>query len=94
MSTYTGPATLLLADGARESGTANLRTDDARNGRLRSWDGNFSPDNPTIDLFNSIGGNLPLELPNGQTGEVLLQSLNGTASGVIIRLPGSGPQPF
>jgi hypothetical protein len=35
-----------------------------------------------------------LELPNGQIGEVLLQSLNGTASGVIIRLLGSGPQPF
>jgi hypothetical protein len=94
MSTYTGLATLVLADGTREQGVVALRSERARPGQLRSWSGTFRPDNPSADLVNSLGANVPIELPIGETGEVLLQGMEGTGQDSAIRLVGTGPQPF
>jgi hypothetical protein len=94
MATYTGLATLVLADGTREQGLVALRAERAEPGQPRPWSGNFRPDNPSADLVNSLGANVPIELPIGETGEVLLQGVEGTGSDTTVRLVGSGPQPF
>jgi hypothetical protein len=94
MATFTGLATLVLADGTREQGIATLRTGRAEPGRPRSWSGSFRPDDPGTDLFGSLGANVPIELPTGETGEVLLAGTEGTGQDVAVRLVGSGPPPF
>jgi hypothetical protein len=94
-SNYAGPATLVLADGSRAPGAANLSLDSAPPGRLQSWSGRFRADAPSADVFNAVGGNLPLELPNGQTGHVLVQSLDNVVSPTpTLRLLGNGAPPF
>jgi len=94
MSCYEGPATLVLADGTRAAGTANLRLELAAPGRV-SWSGWYRTDAPGADVFNAVGGNLPLELPNGQTGQVLVQSMDNAMSGTpVLRLFGNGEPPF
>jgi hypothetical protein len=90
MSTYTGLATLVLTDGTREQGVVTLRSKRDQPGGPRSWSGSFRPDNPSAGLVNSIGANVPLELPIGETGEVLVQGMEGNA----VQLVGSGPAPF
>jgi hypothetical protein len=94
MATYTGLATLVLADGTREQGLVALRTERAEPGRQRSWSGSFRPDNPSADLSNSLGANVPLELPTGETAEVLVQAVEGAGPDTNVRLAGSGPHPF
>src|SRR5687767_3489433 len=41
MTTYSGPATLILADGARVAGMASLGTN--HRGDLKGWSGTFRP---------------------------------------------------
>jgi hypothetical protein len=94
MATFTGLATLVLADGTREQGTVALRSERAEPDRPRPWSGSFRPDNPSADLLSSLGANLPLELPIGETGEVLLAGIEGTGQDAAVRLVGNGPPPF
>jgi len=95
MNNYAGPATLVLADGSRAPGAVNLRLDPAGSGRPPSWSGRFRADNSSANVFNAVGGNLPLELPNGQTGQVLVQSLdNAVSSTHTLQLLGNGAPPF
>lgn len=95
MNDYAGPATLVLKDGSRAAGVADLHREMARPGRLPSWRGRFRPDKPDADVFNAVGGNLPLELPTGRTGYVLVQSWDNAMDATpTLRLLGNGEPPF
>ncbi|GIH10563.1 hypothetical protein Rhe02_86300 [Rhizocola hellebori] len=93
MGTYTERATLHLIDGSRPGGAASLRSKQVRG--LWSWEGTFLPDDQHANFFGSQGQNILIELPGGQTGEVLLQNVQiGSHVATNIRLLGSGPPPF
>ncbi len=94
MTTYSGPATLILADGTRVAGTAALQSRVSGTG-MQSWRGRFQAHDSTADVFNAVGGTLPLELPGGATGTVLVQNLDNVVSPrPALTLVGSGPVPF
>jgi hypothetical protein len=91
-TTYSGPARLILADGACISGMASLTTN--QRGGLNGWGGTFRPDEITTDLRNALAG-LQLELPYDRLGTV---AVTGTrkllATQLLMSLEGSGPAPF
>lgn len=92
MTTYGGPARLILADGARVSGMASLRTD--QRGGLEGWSGTFRPDQTSADLQNASEG-LQLELPYERVGDVTVTGIRKLlATQVLMSLTGSGPAPF
>lgn len=92
MNTYAERAALLISEGQREHGLVNLRKQQVRG--LWSWEGTFVPDNAVADLLG-VRGNVQIELPNGNTGEVLIQNVQmGSNSRTNVRLLGSGPAPF
>ena len=92
MSTYSGPARLILADGTRVPGTASLKTNQP--GRPPGWGGTFRPDQTTVATQEAVGG-LQIELPYEQVGEV---TVTGTrrllATQILMSLAGNGPAPF
>ncbi|NJC70268.1 hypothetical protein HC031_11180 [Planosporangium thailandense] len=94
MATYTGLATLVLADGAREQGLATLRSTRAEPGRPRPWSGSFRPDDPSAGCVDAVGATVPIELSIGGAGEVLLEGVEGTGRDATVRVVGSGPPPF
>lgn len=92
MTTYSGPATLILVDGARVDGMASLRTNDR--GDLNGWSGSFRPDQVSTDLRNASDG-LQLELPYEQIGAVAVTGVRRLlATQVLMSLAGRGPAPF
>jgi hypothetical protein len=92
MTTYSGPATLVLVDGARVSGMASLRTNDR--GDLGGWSGSFRPDQISSDLRNASDG-LQLELPYEEIGTVAVTGIRRLlATQILVSLVGSGPAPF
>jgi hypothetical protein len=92
MTTYSGPATLILADGARVGGMASLRT--AERGDLNGWSGTFRPDQVSTDLREASDG-LHLELPYEEIGEVSVTGIRRLlATQVLMSLVGRGPAPF
>jgi hypothetical protein len=92
MTTYSGPATLVLVDGARVPGMASLRTDDR--GDLPGWRGSFRPDQGGDDLRNASDG-LELELPSEEAGSVAVTGVRRVlATQVLVSLVGRGPAPF
>jgi hypothetical protein len=92
MTTYSGPATLILADGARLAGMASLGTN--QRGDLKGWSGTFRPDEASTDARNA-GAELQLELPYEQIGVVAVTSVrNILATQVLLSLTGRGPAPF
>jgi hypothetical protein len=92
MTTYSGPATLILADGARVAGMASLGTN--HRGNLKGWCGTFRPDETSMGVRNA-GDGLQLELPYEQIGAVAVTSVrNVLATQVLMSLVGSGPAPF
>ena len=92
MTTYSGPATLILVDGARVAGVASLGTN--HRGDLQGWSGTFRPDQVSTELRNATDG-LQLELPYEQIGEVAVTNIRRLlATQVLISLSGSGPAPF
>ena len=91
-TTYSGPARLILADGACISGMASLSTN--QRGGLNGWGGTFRPDEITTDLRNAAEG-LQLELPYDQTGTVAVTGIRKLlATQVLVSLAGNGPAPF
>ncbi|GAA1796565.1 hypothetical protein HC028_19455 [Planosporangium flavigriseum] len=94
MGTYTGLATLVLPDSTREQGVVALRSKRTESSPVQSWSGTFRPDDPSADFSSALGSALPLELPIGSTGEVLLEGVEGAGSDTAVRLVGSGPPPF
>jgi hypothetical protein len=92
MTTYSGPATLILDDGARVSGMASLRTNDR--GDLNGWSGSFRPDQVSAEIRNA-GEGLQLELPYDQIGAVAVTGVRRLlATQVLMSLVGRGPAPF
>jgi hypothetical protein len=92
MTTYSGPATLILVDGARVAGMASLGTN--RRGDLTGWSGTFRPNEVSTDLRNA-GDGLQLELPYDQIGAVAVTNVRRLlATQVLMSLVGRGPAPF
>jgi hypothetical protein len=92
MTTYSGPARLILVDGASVAGMASLSTN--RNGPLDGWSGTFRPDQVTTDLRNADEG-LQLELPYDRIGPVAVTGIRKLlATQVLMSLEGRGPAPF
>jgi hypothetical protein len=92
MTSYSGPARLILVDGACISGMASLATN--QRGGLNGWGGTFRPDEITTDLRDAAEG-LQLELPYDRVGTV---AVTGTrkllATQLLMSLTGQGPAPF
>src|SRR5687768_7045983 len=65
MTTYSGPARLILADGTCIAGMASLSTN--QRGGLNGWGGTFRPDQAGTDL-RDVGDGLQLELPYERVG--------------------------
>jgi hypothetical protein len=92
MTTYSGPATLILADGARVVGMASLGTN--QRGDLKGWSGTFRPDEASNDT-RAASGELQLELPYEQIGAVAVTGVRKVlATRVLMSLVGRGPAPF
>jgi hypothetical protein len=91
-TSYSGPARLILTDGAAISGMASLSTN--QRGGPHGWGGTFRPDEITTDLRNALEG-LQLELPYDRMGDV---AVTGTrkllATQLLMSLEGRGPVPF
>jgi hypothetical protein len=91
-TTYSGPARLILVDGACISGMASLSTN--QRGGLNGWGGTFRPDEITTDLRNAVEG-LQLELPYDRMGTVAVTGIRKLlATQVLMSLTGRGPAPF
>jgi hypothetical protein len=92
MTTYSGPATLILADGARVAGMASLGTN--HRGDLNGWSGTFRPNEVSTGVRNASEG-LRLELPYEETGAVAVTGIRPVlATQVLMSLVGRGPAPF
>jgi hypothetical protein len=92
MTTYSGPATLILADGARVAGMASLATN--HRGDLRGWSGTFRPDEASKGTRDA-GDELQLELPYEQIAAVAVTGVRKVlATQVLMSLVGRGPAPF
>jgi hypothetical protein len=92
MTTYSGPATLILHDGARVAGMASLGTN--RRGNLDGWSGTFRPDQASA-VLRDAGDGLQLELPYEQVGAVAVTGVRSLlATQVLMSLVGRGPAPF
>ena len=92
MTSYSGPARLILVDGTRVAGMASLNTN--QRGGLDGWGGTFRPDQTTADLRNA-GDGLQLELPYDQIGEVAVTGVRKLlATQMLMSLAGRGPAPF
>ena len=92
MTTYSGPATLILTDGARVDGMASLGTN--QRGDLSGWSGTFRPDQASAEVRSAADG-LQLELPYDQIGNVAVTGIRRLlATQVLMSLTGSGPAPF
>jgi hypothetical protein len=92
MTTYSGPATLILANGARVTGMASLGTNNR--GNLNGWSGTFRPNEVNAEVRNATDG-LQLELPYEQIGTVAVTNVRRLlATQVLMSLLGSGPAPF
>lgn len=91
-TTYSGPARLILVDGACISGMASLSTN--QRGGLNGWGGTFRPDEIAADLRNAVEG-LQLELPYDRMGAVVVTGIRKLlATQVLMSLAGRGPAPF
>jgi hypothetical protein len=91
-TTYSGPARLILVDGARIAGMVSLNTN--HRGGLDGWGGTFRPDEVTTDLRNA-GEGLQLELPYDRLATVAVTGIRKLlATQVLMSLQGRGPAPF
>ena len=92
MTAYSGPATLILVDGARVAGMASLGTN--HRGDLNGWGGTFRPDQVSNEI-REAGDGLQLELPYDQIGAVAVTGVRRLlATQVLLSLVGRGPAPF
>jgi hypothetical protein len=92
MTSYSGPARLILVDGTRVAGMASLSTN--QRGDLHGWSGTFRPDQVSTEVRNASDG-LQLELPYDQIGSVDVTGVRKLlATQVLMSLVGRGPAPF
>jgi len=95
MATYRSASTLLSSDGTRTPGTAALFTEPGRKGGTPPWAGDFRPANSAGNgPKNPVGRTFTLELPDGSTGKVVVQSLKSGKGGVTLALMGEDAPPF
>ncbi|MGN9919150.1 hypothetical protein [Micromonospora palomenae] len=95
MATYRSASVLLSSDGTRTPGTAALFAEPARKGGSPPWAGDFRPANSAGNgPKNAVGKTFTLELPDGSTGKVVVQSLKSGKGGVVLALMGEDAPPF
>jgi hypothetical protein len=94
MATFRSSAVLLAADGTRTPGTAALFTEPGRKGGIAPWAGDFRLAADAAGIKNPVGKTLTLEMPDGRSGKVLVQSVKGGARGTILALLGEDLAPF
>jgi hypothetical protein len=95
MATYRSASVLLSSDGTRTPGTAALFAEPARKGGTPPWAGDFRPANGAGNVpKNAVGKTFTLELPDGSTGKVVVQSLKSGKGGVVLALMGEDAPPF
>jgi hypothetical protein len=95
MATYRSASTLLSSAGTRTPGTAALFAEPARKGGTPPWAGDFRPANGPGNIpKDAVGKTFTLELPDGSTGKVVVQSLKTGKGGVTLALMGEGAPPF
>jgi hypothetical protein len=95
MATFRSASTLLSADGVRTRGTVALFTEPGRKGGVPPWAGDFRLANDAGNgPENAVGQTFTLELPDGRSGKVLVQSLKTGKGGVMLALMGEGAPPF
>jgi hypothetical protein len=94
MATYRSAAALLSADGTRTPGTAALFTEPGRKGRTPPWAGDFRPATDADAPKHAVGKTFTLELPDGRTGKVVVQSLKSGKGGITLALLGEDLAPF
>jgi hypothetical protein len=95
MATYRSASVLLSSDGTRTPGTAALFAEPARKGGTPPWAGDFRPANSAGNgPKNAVGKTFTLELPDGSTGKVVVQSLKTGKGGVVLALMGEDAPPF
>lgn len=95
MATFRSASVLLSSDGTRTPGTAALFAEPARRDGIRPWAGDFRPANSAGNgPKNAVGKTFTLELPDGSTGKVVVQSLKSGKGGVVLALMGEDAPPF
>jgi hypothetical protein len=94
MATFRSAAALLSADGTRTPGTAALFTEPGKRGGIPPWAGDFRPATDAGGPKNAVGKTFTLELPDGRTGKVLVQSLKTGKGGITLALLGEDVAPF
>ncbi|MEV6633752.1 hypothetical protein AB0M54_23670 [Actinoplanes sp. NPDC051470] len=94
MTTYSGPAKLILEDGTTVVGMASLSTNQNRG--INGWGGKFRPDQASADLRNASDKlKVELELPYDRIGEVTVTGVRKLlATQILMSLVGRGPTPF
>ncbi|MFG1607917.1 hypothetical protein [Actinoplanes sp. NPDC049265] len=95
MATYRSASTLLSADGTKTHGTAALFTEPAHKDGTQPWAGDFRVANGAGKVpKNAVGRTFALELPDGSTGKVVVQSVKNGKGGVTLALMGEDAPPF
>lgn len=95
MPTYRSASTLVSSSGTRTPGTAALFTEPKRSGGTAPWAGDFRPAKEAGGgPEDPVGKTFTLELPDGSTGQVVVQSLKNGKGGVTLALMGEGAPPF
>jgi hypothetical protein len=94
MATFRSTAALLSADGTRTPGTAALFTEPGRKGGIPPWAGDFRPAADSDRIKDPVGKTLTLELPDGRSGKVVVQSVKGGKGGITLALLGEDLAPF
>jgi hypothetical protein len=93
MATFRSTAVLLSTDGSRTSGTAALFTEPAGKSGVSPWAGDFRP-SADASIKDVVGQILTLELPDGRTGKVKVQSVKRGKGGTTLSLLGEDEAPF
>lgn len=89
--TYSGPATI--------SGMQipNVRLQEGKEGEMRYWDGSatFPADETPEGFPGDLNGpqSVPIELPDGRTGQVLVTNVAFNGAHWMVELMGTGPAP-
>ncbi len=95
MATFRSASTLISSDGTRTLGTAALFTEPGRKGGTPHWAGDFRPANDAGNgPKDAVGKTFTLELPDGSTGKVVVQSRKSGKGGVTLALMGEDAPPF
>ncbi|WP_127500397.1 hypothetical protein [Actinoplanes solisilvae] len=95
MATFRSVSALLSADGVRTPGTVALFTEPGRKGKVAPWAGDFRVANDAGQgPEDAVGKTFTLEMPDGRSGKVVVQSLKSGKGGVMLALMGEGASPF